>query len=178
MRLIATLLVFCLCGCRPSDQKVLSVRSRVLSGNRVDFTQEGYSLCGKKSYSRLDLFDDNERERIVLGRQFSIVRPGHNNCYRVGDTVDLNPFGKHLRQGGQVRIERLSLILLDKIRAKNDLNGEFFTKTADSTQYLSAVQSQLKADQEGIVTIVTVTYVNGSAFDEERIRAANGANHE
>lgn len=163
-----------LTGCQPSDQHPETVRERVLAGEFVEFTKPGYSLCGRSAWGDMQVNDVDERDRVILAKQQSLLNPGHSACYRIGDTVSLRVFGRDVPGGGQVRIERLGLVLLDKLQSRQ-LKGRYFTASEAFSRAKESVRPRLKPAHEGIVTVVDFTYLSGSAADEARVREQDAA---
>lgn len=161
-----------LVGCQPSDQRPQTVRERVLAGEFVEFTKPGYTLCGRNAWTDMQVGDLDERERVILGKQGSFINPGHSACYRVGDTINLAVFGRDKTGGGRVRIDRVALVRLDKLKAKN-LKGRFFSTDDSVRSYGEKLNSRMKPEYEGIVTVVDFTYVGGTAADEAEVRAGD-----
>lgn len=159
-----------LVACHPSDQKLKTVRERVLDGDTVEFDKPGYGLCGKSAWGEMRIFGDGERGRIVLNQQRTVVAPGHAQCYHIGDVVSLRDMKSDVTPAGLVRIDRLALARLDRVRDTR-LKGRFFATQSNSTRYKDGIP--LKPDHEGIVTLVDVTYLNGSAVDEAALREAD-----
>lgn len=158
-----------LLGCQPSDRHPETVRERVLAGEFVEFTKPGYGLCGRSTWTDLRLGDVDERERAILGKQQSFINPGHAACYRIGETVSLGVFGRDVPGGGRVRIDRLGLVLLDKLQSRH-LKGRYFASSEALTRYREVLRPRLKPEHEGIVTVVDFTYVSGTASDEAKVR--------
>ncbi len=162
--------LFATAACKPSDVKVKTVKERLDSGQLVEFTKPGYRRpsCPKAApdWSNLSLSDQAERERIVLKTQSATLNPGKETCFRVGSVVNLTVDGK---PNGQATIRKLGLIKLGSLQAQQ-LKGKFFAKTDDFNGFKSNVESKrMKPVHEGLVTIVEVDYLSGSAADQKTI---------
>lgn len=157
-------------GCQPSDRNPISARDRVLRGEAVVFSKLGDRLCGPNSaWTEMRIYDSAERPRIVLGQQRSTVQPGHAVCYQVGDVVNLREVNRQVRDAGRARIDRITLVLMDKLRTER-LNGDFFASSNQFQAYAENVRERLSPEDQGIVTIVDFTYLAGSASDEKTIQ--------
>lgn len=169
MRLIVAMLLG-LSACQPSDVKVDSVRERLEAGETVTFNKPGTKLpnCGDDSpdWQDVRLRDDNERKRVVLETQQSIVNVGFRYCGRIGSMVAMN-VNKNTAGKGLVRITSISLVKLDKLTPKH-MKGQYFASNSDFDYYKSYIRPF--PDNHGIVTVIDVEYGAGSAADEKSIR--------
>jgi hypothetical protein len=170
--LFTLIFLFSLSACRPADVKVESVKNRVLAGKTVTFDEPGFSLCGTGApWTDMRLGGDDERQRIVLGQQSSFIYPGFSTCYRVGDTVALTLYkNPNLKGGGFVRVDRISLVLLDNLKG-SQLRGQFFATDTSFNGYMTDLRKRMNPSMMNVITFVDLTYIPGSAVDEAKIRA-------
>ena len=93
MNIIFTLLaVLAVVGCKPNDQHVKTVKERVDAGEVVWFSEAGTKLPNCRNgadWPGLRGTPEDERSRIVLGKQKTVVSPGNRSCYRIGSRVAL-----------------------------------------------------------------------------------------
>lgn len=173
-------LVLGLCGCRPSDQKVVTdsnqkadtVRDLVLAGEFVEFKQTGYSLCGPNAWTSMRFGDEEERMRVIAGRQTAFIQPGFSVCYRVGDEIGTEVNKKGALGGGKIRIVSVGLVLLDKLYGKNaeKVSGRYFQATDNLDKYKGALKSRMYPEMDGVVTVVNFVYLPGTAADEAAMK--------
>lgn len=163
-------LVLGLCaGCRPSDQKVDSVREQVMAGDYVEFKDTGYSLCGSSfAWDNMRLGSEDERMRIIVKKQQAFIQPGFRACYRVGDEISIEVVNKGSLGGGRIRITSVGLVLLDKLYGRNasKLSGPYFKATDNLEAYKGTLKSRMFPEMEGVVTVVNFVYISGTADDE------------
>lgn len=162
-----------LAGCRPSDQKIKSVKERVLAGEFVQFTEPGYSLCGTgRAWDNMDFGDNKERDRVIFGSQRAFFNPGWSACYRVGDVISTGIFKRGPMGGGKVRINSVGLVLLDEMYGKNaaKLEGKFFASADNLNSYKAGLTNRMKDKDLGIISVIGITYVPGTAVDEAEVR--------
>lgn len=153
-----------LTACKPSDQKVNSVRERLEAGEAVEFNKPGTRLpnCGPQVWNDIRVADRNERERVVVGQQSSIVNAGYKFCGVIGKPVAMSYFNdKNL---GAVVVNKITLVKLANMKP-SQLKGSFFSEDQGFDDYKSRIK--LTAKHEGIVVIVDTKYVKGSAADEK-----------
>lgn len=167
---VATLLA--LTACQPADVKVKTVKERLEAGQLVEFTEPGYRRpsCSDRApdWSALEVSNQEERERVILKSQASILHPGRHSCYRVGSVVNLKVFRED-ETDGQVQITKLSLIKLDKLHAGH-LKGRFFSKSEDFESYKNFLaEKRMRPEFDNIVTIVEFVYITDSASDQVKI---------
>ncbi|MBX3022025.1 MAG: hypothetical protein KF799_10145 [Bdellovibrionales bacterium] len=170
---IALVLGLCV-GCRPSDQNIKSVRDRVMAGEFVQFSRNGQGICGGDfGWDDMRLTDEVELMRVVAKKQGSYIAPGFSACYRVGDTVTLELNSKRGVARGQVRIDAVGLVLLDKLYGRNaqKMSGRFFQSSDNLDRYKAGLTNRMYPEMEGVVTVVNFTYIRGSAPDEATLKA-------
>ncbi len=178
----ACLGVIFLVGCQPADVKVKSVRERLEAGEIIEFSEPGYRYKGCKEdnadWDDLRIGPDStsetvlgERDRIVIGQQQSRLNPGLYSCFRVGSTIDLSPY-KFKGQGspGRVQITKLAWVHIDHLK-KSQMKGRYFASNEGFYAAKDEMRFVLKnaPDKFGVVTLVEVRYVGGTAFDEKSI---------
>lgn len=159
-----------LTACQPSDVKVKSVKERLDAGQLVEFTKPGYRRpsCSQAApdWTNLSLSDNAERERIVLKAQGATLNPGRHSCFRVGGIVNLAVEGK---SNGRARIRKLGIIKIANLESRQ-LKGKFFAKSDDFNRFKNNVlEKRMKPEHEGLVTIIEVDYLPGSAADQKLI---------
>lgn len=153
-----------LTACKPSDQKVNSVRERLEAGDAVEFNKPGTRLpnCGSQVWSDIRVADRSERERVVVGEQTTIVNAGYKFCGEIGKPVAMSYFNdKNL---GLVIVNKITLVKLANMKPTH-LKGSFFSENQGFDDYKSKIR--LNPKHEGIVVIVDTRYVKGSAPDEK-----------
>lgn len=170
---IAALLML-LTACRPADQKVKSVKERLEAGEIVEFTEPGYRRpsCRQQQpdWQDVRVSDENERMRIVVGKQNSALNPGTHSCFRVGSQIKINsPGDKGNKGGGLVTLSKLSLVMIDKLE-KYHLKGRYFQSSDDFFKYKDNMKMRLRPDHNGIVTVLEFAYVKGTATDEKNLQ--------
>lgn len=170
---IAALLTL-LTACRPADQKVKSVKERLEAGEVVEFTEAGYRRpsCREQlpDWSDVRVSDEDERMRIVVGKQSSALNPGSHSCFRVGGQVLVNsPGDKGNKGGGLVTVSKISLVMIDSLE-KRHLKGRFFQSSDEFFKYKDNMKFRLRPDHNGIVTILDFAYVKGTATDEQNLQ--------
>ena len=88
-----------LCACQPNDQRVKTARQLMDEGQVLEMTQSGWrhSGCqkGNKPNFQLLVNDEQERARVVLGTQGTIISLGLYNCYQVGSRTGIERFGEN-----------------------------------------------------------------------------------
>ena len=72
------------------------------------------------------------------------------------------------KNAGFARVTKLSIVLLDRLQPKN-MSGAYFAKGSDFGNYKDNTRARLTARDEGLVTIVDLDYLPGSANDEAMI---------
>ena len=171
----ALAVLFC-CSCQPSDRNLFSVRERLEKGQKVDFSQPGYNLCGPRiAWSEFHI-NETERTRLVRGQQKSFVSPGHNGvCYRIQDQLPIQVTDRQIRSAGRLRVESLSLIRWDRLDGRS-LKGAHYSSRENVEALKSELASRLRPEHQDIVTIVDVSYQEGSAADEGDL--IRGNNHD
>ena len=170
LKVLAIGLALFLNACQPSDVKVRSVKERLDAGQLVEFTTPGYRRpsCSSSApdWTNLSLSDNAERERIVLKTQGATLNPGRHSCFRVGSIVNLTVEGK---SNGRARIRKLGIIKIASLEARQ-LKGRFFAKSDDFNRFKNNVlERRMKPEHEGLVTIIEVDYLPGSAADQKLI---------
>lgn len=168
----AALFLIALTACQPADKSTKTVKEKIDAGYVVDFTKPGYRRpsCPSRApdWSDVRLNDDSERERIITQSQSSILSPGKHSCFRVGAVVSIN--SPQIRSGsGQARINKISLVKIDNLNSSS-LKGSFFAKADDFNSYRDNMRRRMRLSDEGIVTIVDLRYIEGSAADESSIK--------
>lgn len=168
-------LVLGLCaGCKPSDQKVVSVRDQVMAGDYVEFKEMGYSLCGNGfAWDNMRFGSEEERMRVIVKKQQAFIQPGFRACYRVGDVINFEVINKGAFGGGKIKITSVGLVLLDKLYGKNasKVSGSYFKSTDNLDAYKGTLKSRMFPDMEGVVTVVNFVYIPGSSIDEALMKA-------
>lgn len=164
----AAAVVTLVAGCKPSDQKVKSVRERLEAGETVEFTKPGMKTpnCGPAEWNTIKVSSKQERDRVILGSQYSIVNAGYKFCGRIGLPVDMTVY-KDDKGLGAVIVQKISMVKLDKLKP-NQLKGNFFANTSDFDFYKANIK--LYPENQGIVTIIDTHYAEGTAKDEKAVR--------
>jgi hypothetical protein len=168
--MMAAVLLLCT-ACKPSDQKVRSVRERLEAGETVTFDELGYRRP-KCRADWTDMYLGSERDfpqlrsRIVLNKQQSVISSGLNPCYRIGSAVNLNVLDQNLREPGRVQILRLSLVRREAMQFRS-LKGKYFA-SSDSDSYVSKAEEKIAPTD--YLTVVDFRYISGSAADEASLR--------
>jgi hypothetical protein len=170
---MAALLSAGLSACQPADQNLLTVRERLEKGEVVEFSTPGYRRpsCSERNpdWTDVGLSNQDERARVVLGQQGSVLAPGLYSCYRVGSVIALKVSGK---SGGLgfIQISKISLVRLENLKSFH-LKGRFFASTSEFGRYLDGLKPRMQDPKyKGVVTIVDFRYIEGSALDEKAIR--------
>lgn len=173
---VGTAITCVLAACQPADLPTESVRERLQSGQLVEKTEDGFRYKGcsadKPDWSDLRLAEI-ERERVVLGRQRSIVQPGRRVCYRIGSVVTIIVPNDTRRDLGRARITRIAWIQLERLSAEH-LRGRYFATPDAFFTYKDQLRARLSPRDQGMVTIVDFVYLNGSAVDESSIIEKGG----
>lgn len=163
-------LMLLLSGCQPSDQRVKNIRQLLDEGETITLTKKGerFSTCFADSpdWQELRINTDEERHRIVLGQQRSVINPGYKPCFRVGSIIYFET--NNHRVPGRARVDAISLVKLDKLK-RSRLKGSYFTTTEDFNKYRDGFKFSVGKYQYHTVTVVDVTYLSGSAVDEKTI---------
>lgn len=171
MRLwIVVALAMGLSACQPSDVKVKSVRERLEAGETVTFDKPGTkpSNCPTDGpgWSDISLRDDNERKRVVLATQETLIRGGTMYCAEIGSTVAMT-INRVAAGKGLVRVKQISFVKLERLTPRH-VKGQYFASSNDFDYYKGSIR--LFPDNHGVVTVVDVEYLTGSAADEKAIR--------
>jgi hypothetical protein len=172
MKFKVVLAVLFLSACRPADVHVSSVRERLEAGEVVTFDKPGYRRpsCKPDAQDWTDIRlkeEDAERQRIVYGSQRSATNPGRHSCFRVGSDIVLNSRDHRDGNGARGRIQALRLVKLEFLKSSH-LKGKYFATQSAFSSYRSEIH--LSDKDAGIVTIVDIDYVGGTAVDEKDIR--------
>lgn len=161
-----------LVSCRPADVNTRTVRERLEAGEVVEYSSPGAmrETCPRHRppWNRLSLTPEM-RQGLVLGNFVSILGAGKQTCFQVGTEITLNQKGFENLQAGRAVITRLSLIRVDLLE-KSLLKGKAWASDEIFQREKSnLIHHKLKPQDNGIVHILELQYVKGSAEDEKSL---------
>ncbi|MGE4133161.1 MAG: hypothetical protein AB7F86_16080, partial [Bdellovibrionales bacterium] len=163
-----------LSGCQPNDKGSKTIAERLMAGEILEFSEPGTRLptCYRKANDWTDFrMGNEEREMYVLGAIQSGVGPGYAPCYRIGSNLTFGSVDKtkpFAAEAGVARVTKISLMREDLL-SKSKLKGKAFASNDVYSKVTGSLKFRMKPDHHGIVYVVDVEYIKGSAADEKAI---------
>lgn len=159
-----------LSACQPNDPSALSPKQRLDNGEIIEFTKAGFRHGGCKDSMpdwKVRIADQEERYRVVLGKQASVINPGIYNCYRVGSRVNVDIY-KNPQSSGVVEVTKISWARIEAV-TKSRMKGKYFASSEQFYNYIDGIKRRLEYNRDVYVSIVDFKYIKGSAVDEKTI---------
>lgn len=171
---LAVLAALGLTACQPNDTRVKTVKELLDEGRVLEFTEPGFrhNGCKKKPNALVQVGDDDERVRVVVGKQNAVLAPGIYNCQTVGARVGLGRYNSKtrqvVRQQGDVVVTKISWARVDRVN-KSMMKGKYFQSSEQFYNYLDNQKRRLEVMKQNYVTLIEFDYVSGSAVDEKTL---------
>lgn len=163
-----------LSACSPNDTRVKTVKELLDEGRVLEFTEPGFrhNGCKEKPNAMVQVDDEDERSRVVVGKQGTVLAPGIYNCQTVRARTSLGKYNSKLKRvdplSGDVVVTKISWARIDKVN-KGLMKGKYFESSEQFYNYIDNQKRRLEAMRQNYVTIIEFGYVRGSAVDEKAI---------
>ncbi len=159
-------------ACHPADVNVRSLKERLESGEIIEYTQPGSQreTCPKDRpvWSNIDLPKET-REGLVLGKFVSVLGAGKYVCYQVGNEVRLTQGRSHRLVAGRAVVQRIALIKADNLQPKHLKGKAWAAEDTFNKEKALLIQRRLKPRDQGVIYILDLAYIGGSAADEKSL---------
>lgn len=161
-----------LVSCSPADVNSRSVRERLEAGEIIEYSNPGEmrETCPRQRppWNRLSLTPEM-RQGLVLGTIESIPGAGKQTCFQVGSEITLVQKGSENLRAGRAIVMRISLMRADLLDKSNLKGKAWASEEVFMRQRSTLIEHKLKPSDSGIIHILDLQYVKGSAEDEKSL---------